>query len=833
MFGNYLTVAIRHLLQNRLYTFISMFGLAVGLAASILMLLFAQDELSYDKHWQNADRIYRITVTTTLPGKTGQSSTRLSGGIGEPLFEYLKEDIEYFTRFDHINPFFSIGDAIHNEYIRRTDKASADMFDFEVISGDIHKALSDNSGIALSETLARKYFGDEDPIGKVIGLTFLAANRDFQVRAVYRDLPDNTVLRLPALITINEADSPWRFGWLDDSFYLYVQLKPGADITRIEPQFNDFIDNMMPLPSDFGADVKPSELISLSAQPLTEIHLKSDVSGREMKPAGNMQSLAITLAITSLVLLIACINFTNLSTARSTQRAREVALRKVLGASRRQLIIQFIGESILLALLASFVGLVIAELVLPLLNNFSGKQLGLDYTDLSAAGVLVLLAIAVGILGGIYPAVVLSGYKPSAILKANQSSDSRQSVTFRNLLVVVQFTIAVVLMVVTVVIYGQTQYALNMDTGYERENKIVVQHTGRKGVREKRDLLKQRMLSLPEVASVTYSIVTPSSKKGYNSDFFVKHPDENAQQPMYAVGRNIIGYDFFRTFGIQLLAGRGYSPQYAMDGLPEWNKAVGNNGIVGSIVVNESLSKFLGYTQPQDAVGEIVKIPIGEIPGSVVFGDIEIIGVTPDVKFHSVRNMVRPEAYIFIRSKDAPLIDMTIHFTGSRKRATRQVENIWRELFPEIPFVQKHLNQLVEAEYEQEMRISTIMTTLAVLAVILACLGLFGLATFSAERRVKEIGIRKVLGANTSDIVRLLVWQFSKPVLLANLIAWPIALWTMSRWLQNYPYRLDDWLLLPICLVASLAALAIAWGTIIGNALRVAKAAPVKALRCE
>ncbi|TNE62428.1 MAG: ABC transporter permease [Alphaproteobacteria bacterium] len=830
MFQNYLSVAFRNLIKNKLYSAINIIGLAVGLMSCVLIMLFVRDEFSYDKFWKNADSIYRLHTTFAVPGREPFVTVVAQGPAKEALQRFFPNEIEATTRMNGMSPVVRRDDKTFQETIYWTDPETADMFDFDLIAGDMHQALADNSSIALSESMAEKYFGTDNAIGEVLTLTFYSITRDYRVAAVYRDLPHNTVIDLPAMVRIDEKDfeeQSWEFAqWFSVNSVLFYELKPGVNIDLVRNRLDDFANANIEIPSQLGRDIKASDFIKYSTLALPEIQLHP-AGGGEMKPTGDIKKVQIFIAIAGLILLIACINFMNLATAKSIQRAREVALRKVLGARRSQLIVQFLGESVLLALIGLVLGLVLVEATLPAFSEMLGKELAFNYADGMTGLILLGLVIAVGVMGGIYPALVLSGFLPARVLKANKSAETGGSAILRNVLVVTQFTISIALIIGTAVVYGQMFYATSMDPGFNKDNLLVVRGTSRSGASDKQEALREEILRLPGVTSVAYSGDRPASGNENNTSVTVPG-SENTESVL--LGVQTVDYDFFSTYQIQFLAGRNYNRDFATDGRPSAEGAKPGEILNGTIILNESALGRLGFGTPQEALGKAVRLGVGGEPGARIQADLQVIGVVPDTHFQSLRRMVRPEMYMMDTDNHN---NLSVRFSGDPARLVSAIEGVWKSMITNVPFSYEFVDEAMAEEFTQEQALAKLLTGFSVLAVAIACLGLYGLASYTAARRTKEIGIRKVLGASVLDIVRLLIWQFSKPVLLANIIAWPIAVWGMMSWLETFPYRLDTWVLGPLCIGAGVVALLIAWVTVGGNAAKVARSNPIKALRYE
>lgn len=831
MIQNYIQVALRNILTNKLYGAINIVGLAIGLAACVLIMLFVRDELSFDRFWAKADNIYRMHTMFTVPGRQPFVSTGVPGPTKAALETYFPEEIEHAARIAQMQPVVNFGDKVFYERVHWVDPELLDIFDLPVVAGDMKSALRNNSSLAVNQRFAEKYFGENDAIGQVITMTTYGLVRDYEIVAVFENMPHNTVLEFQAFTVIDEQDFVDQSGffeqWFSINTWLYFSLNEGSSIDHINDQITDFTDTVIVAPGAFADGTKPSDIITFSTMELTDLQLNAP-AGREMKPVGDQQIVWIFTAIAGLVLLIACINFTNLATAKSTQRSREVALRKVLGARRSQLVQQFVGESVLLSGIALLLAVVLVELLLPTYSAFLGRPLEFDYTGGFGLGLLVGLVAIVGGVAGFYPAIVLSGFRPARVLKANQSPESQGSSRLRAGLVVLQFAISIALIVATAVVYGQMVFTTTLDPGFKKENLLVIRNVSRQGVQDKQTLLKQQIEKLPGVVSLTYSDSVPGSSDENNSSVSVPG---NEELDDILIGRQAADYDFFSTYQIPIIAGRDYSRDFSGDGIPDFESATPGDVLEGTLIVNQSALKRLGFGSPDEAVGRLVEIRNGRPGGdNTVYAHLRLVGIVPDVHLQSLRSVIRPEMYYLVKDN---FRNLTVRYSGDPNAVIDRIETLWQEIAPTVPFSYSFVDEAMARQFVQEENLATMLGTFASLAILVACMGLYGLASFTAERRTREIGIRKVMGARVLDIVRLLIWQFSKPILIANLIAWPVAAWGMLAWLEAFPYRLDAWFLAPLCLLAGGLALAIAWITVGGNAARVARANPIKALRYE
>ncbi len=832
MLKNYITIAINNLLKNKLYSAINIIGLAIGLAACITIALYVLDQYSYDTQWKDSDRIYRVNYSKQLPGKAPERYSYAPLPAMPALEEYFGDKIEKSARTYAHAADIQKGNAKYRSSMWDVEPSYIEMFQFEVLAGSLEETLANKRNIALSEKFAKRHFGNQDPIGKVITSVGLGQKVDYKVTAVYR-IPGNTVLDdIPLLGLLDETTlHPSIRTW---SFYVsqtYFKLKKGAHIETLKPHIPALIDrnaDISGITPDPG--LKASDVISLDFQKLETAHLDSPWD--TLRASGNKAMVMAFAGISLLVLLIGCINFTILTTAKATQRAREVAMRKIAGAKRKQLILQFLGESTLIVFLSMLFSIAIVEIMLPVFGSIVGKSFSLNYTSPSTFLPLLALLLIVGISGGLYPAVVLSGFRPGDTLKANQSKETRGSISLRQALVIFQFSVSIILIIFTGVIYAQMEYSMNRDPGYNKDNMLVIN-----GLRydfkviSKIDVLKQELLNLSDISDVGVSNLQPSHQGsgGWDSDTpftLPGHPETTHQFRTY------IDDDYFKTYQMPIIAGRDFS----MDrDLPDpavmpavYSRNEASKSLERNAVINETAVREFGFAGPEDAVGKTLSRSDNDMNINYT-----IIGVVADNHLFSINAPPRGEVYL-LNHFDAYFINvMTIRFKGSPQKILKQVKSVWKDVTGNDEISTVFVDQLVAEEFEQEQTQERILVSFSILAILIACMGLFGSASFTVERRTKEIGLRKVMGAKVKNIVSLLLWQFSKPVLIANLIAWPIAVFAMQHWLEKFHYQLNPLLFIPICLVSGLIALVIAWFTVSGNTTRVAKSRPIKALRYE
>lgn len=820
---NYTTVAWRNIHNHKLYSAINILGLAIGLAACMLIALFVRDELGYDKFWSNADNIYRMHQTFLPSGRNIMEFSQSAG----PIIHALKKDfpqVEYASRIAGKKVTFQIANNYFEEEIGLVDANFIDIFDLETVSGNIDTALLDQSGIILNETTANKYFPSGNALDKTITLNLDVVEREFKVTAIIKDIPNNSTLISSALIPIVEEEwksQDWMFdSWYSVNSFLYFTVKPGTNIDDINNQMPGFIDRNFPIQ---GSGDLNSSFITLNSQNIKQLHLQAP-GNFEFNEKGSIISVITFSAVAILILIIASINFMNLSTARASGRAKEVSLRKVLGASRQKLVAQFIGESILLTLLAVLFSLVIVELAMPVYNEIIAKELSFDYAS-SDLLLVILMALIVGFLGGIYPAFILSGFRPAEVLKSNKSSNTDASANLRAGLVIFQFAISITLFVATAVVYGQMLYAKNIELGFNKDRMIVIGNMYRDAAHNKQTTLVNEYKRIPNVVSVTTSNDAPGIPTENNTG--LRTPDMDAEDTLL-IGNRMIGYDYFETYNIPLLAGRYYDIN-KNDQRADFDDIRNGNVRTNSLIINETAVSTFGFRNPQDAIGKTIYRDFGN-DGENLTMEYEIIGVVVDAHLDTLKKQIRPEMFDLIPQNAQYL---TVKYTGDPLTVINQLKEIWEQEIPSIPFDYNFATDNMDRQYEKEKGEMTMFATFSALAILIACLGLYGLASFTAERKIKEIGIRKVMGARVIDIVKLLVWQFSKPVMIANLIAWPMAFYAMSYWLENFVYRIENISILGFCALAGIGALVIAWVTVAGNSIRVARSNPIEALRYE
>ena len=814
MLKNYLRIAVRNLAKYKLISFINLFGLTVGLACCLLILSYILHETSYDRYNRKADRIWR--VTRSFNNKDGIVSLHL-GAVAPPFGPLLQNDfpdIQKVTRLLPINNTpMRYQDKIFNEKdLFFADKNFFGVFDVNLLQGNPQTALADPFSILLTETTARKYFGDADPINKVIRMN---NQFNFKVTGIFQPFPSAAHLHPEVLLSFNTLNDTAIYGeknlmtnFGNNAFYTYLLLPEHYPVHSLEAQFPAFIDRRMP---QDGAPpgIKAHQFTQLYLQPLTDIHLRSHLD-EEIEENGDASRVTIFGAIALFILLIACINYMNLSTARSALRAKEIGIRKVSGAVRQEIIFQFLSESILLSYIALLLAAALTWLTLPSLNSLAGLQLSVG----SLLRPIVLLPLLftpllVGILSGLYPALFLSSFQPSKVLKGLFKAGSG-SISFRKVLVVTQFAISIVLLISTAIVFQQLHFMQNTSLGFDKDHIVTLQYNG--GLDHTYESFRTTLLQDPHIRQATRSSRIPSGRLLDEQGASTESGD--SLRPVTADIKYLaVDHDFLSAYGIPIAAGRDFSRAYATD--------------TSSFLLNVAATRALGIRTPQEMIGK--NFSYGGTKG-------KIIGVMKDFNFESMHQAIVPIIMIMPTASQAGnnFNRISIKISGNKDNvsaAIAHLEKTWKSYLPEVPFEYTFLDEKFEQLYQSEERQGTLFTVFSGIAIFIACLGLLGLSAFSISQRLKEIGIRKVLGASTSGIIRLLSLDFLKLVALAALIAFPIAWYAMHNWLHDFAYRISiQWWIFGI---AGLLAAMVALATISFQALRAALANPIKSLRTE
>jgi ABC-type antimicrobial peptide transport system permease subunit len=794
MIKNYFKITIRVFFKHKGFSAINTFGLSIGMACAILILLWVQDELSFDGFHENKDKIYRLVH---------ESENLKSTSTPIPLSPYLPiqfPEIEYSTRYSNGIMKYSIkhGAKTLIENIGVVEPSFFKMFSFPLLKGSYETAFQHPYSLVISGQMAKKYFGSDEAIGKT--LQILAFDKknwlDFKVTAVMKDIPHNSHLQASCFLPFKAINKLiWWYPldeWDEWSCNTYLQLSKDASRLETENNINEYFKKRN------SANEKSTFRFKL--QPLSRIHLYSDYKG-DSALRGDIRYVYIFTIIAFLILLIACINFMNLSTARATLRSREVCLRKTVGATKGHLVKQFLGESLLYSMFSLILALILVGLASPVFNQLTGKQLSLHYTYVGTILSLLGIAVITSILAGSYPAFFLSSFRPIQVLQGAKDSISRRG-TFRKVLVVIQFSLSVIIIIGTVVLFNQLRFLKNKDIGFNKQNVICMPLNGALG--KKYAVLENEILQNPNVLGVTASsgLIT-SIRRGFTGmSLDGERIGENIRINYFQVNHN-----FLDLFKMKILKGRSFSEDLSTDK-------------DNSIIINQTLAKLL---EKESLVGKKARIPT--MPGYTP----QIIGIVDDFHFKSLHSQVKPLILSF-RTHQLGYMYVKFRANGLKSMAS-YLENIFKKHGLESSFEYHFLDQTINNLYFREQRMARIFRYFAYLAILISCLGLFGLVSFIAEKRTKEIGIRKVFGSSVTQITVLLSREFIKWVLIANIIAWPIAWYVMNQWLKNFAYRTNVgvWVLL----LAGALSIMIALLTVSYQAIRAATANPVEALRYE
>ncbi len=821
MLKNYLITALRNMLRHKLYSFINIGGLSLGLAACLMIFLFVENELSYDKLWADYERIYRLEGTFHSPGKPDTKSALSPGPLSDVYQRRFSDSIENGTRLVGTDIIVKVGTTRFIEEAWYTDPSFFEIFNLPIVAGDANRLFEGYDKIVITQSMAEKYFGSESAVGRVLDID--TGEQRLEVVAVVADIPENSHLTANFLMHFEEArytDIPWlSTWWVSSNVYTYFKFKQGASPAEVEEQIPEFMDANAVMSATFDPSIKASDILSLNFMPLTDIQLHS--SGKfQIKETGDIIVVYSFTGIALMILVIAVINFTNLSTARASLRAQEIALRKVVGATRQDIMMQFIGEAVLTVSVAFLVALVIVELALPWFNNFVAKLLSFDLlSDPQVQLGLVGLIAVVSLGAAAHPALKMSSFRPAKVLHSKNAATAG-SVKLRTILTMIQFTISIGLMVTTFVIYSQLDYTRNLNAGFDRDLKLEIHNFSYGPIRDLSNTMKQQIANLSGVRAVSYASRTIPLKGFWDSTSFVISDGRNDSIKVESVPASA---DFLQYLGAKLVAGRFFSEERQADFPQPIEGTDGDRTQSG--IINVTTARQMGFSDPADAVGAVLKIPD---PGDSFF-ITTVVGVVEDMHLRSLRDAMDNNVFV---ARDGPLSILNVSMApGPVSDTLASIQAIWDNHAPQVPFDHSFIDETYDTFYAADARRGEVFAYFSAFAILVSCLGLYGLASFTAERRVKEIGVRKVMGASVADIVKLLTFQFSKPVLLANLIAWPVAWFVTSDWLQGFQYRID---LNPLYfLAAGGAALLIACLTVAGHAYKTAQANPVLALKHE
>ncbi|HWI90137.1 MAG TPA: ABC transporter permease [Flavisolibacter sp.] len=809
MFKNYFKTAIRNLWRYKGFSFINILSLTIGIVGCLVIALFVWDEKQYDKFLPGAENIYRI-----YEQRNDNNAISYAACVPPAFADFLKHEypeVSNTTRILMSNDKFLIENGEKKGYEEKgliVDSNFFQIFPIKFLRGDANTALNDPNSLVISEDIAQRYFGNEDPVGRILKVN----KSDVTIRAVFAKLPEHFHLRFQYLMPMSAAGLPaermQRWTW--HQFYTYVKLKPGADVQQLQNKFQGHMKkDIFPTLTQVGSTFLPF------FQPLTDVHLKSSEFVYDNAVRGNETYVKALSIIALFVLVIACFNFINLATARSFRRAKEIGVRKVVGADRKQLIIQFIGETILLSVFSMLLATMATFIIVPWLNSFTDKAIHFNpFTNPLLALIIIAAGIGIGILAGIYPALILSGFQPIKVLKNMKMVGSGGASWIRHALVVVQFALSVLLIVSTIIVYKQTKYLNNKDLGFNKEQVVYFQ------VRDSLDsnpktleTFKSELRNNPNILAVTSGYGLPGDQ--YAGDGITLPTKEGEKE--YPSNVFIGDYDYAKTLGLRFIAGRDFSRQMSTDERE-------------AFIINETAVKEWGFGTAERAIGQPIYWKEWAPKDTMQpMKKGKVIGVVQDFHYKNLHEKVSASV-IQLYPQVVYKVAVKLKTAGIRNTLSF-INGKWSGFVPTYPLDYKFMDETYGQMYKSEEKLSELLWIFTIMAIFIGCMGLFALAAFSAEQRTKEIGIRKVLGANVFNIVGLLSRNFLILVLIASLISFPIAWWTMNNWLKDFPYRVNiSWWIFGIAIVA---ALLIAFITVSFQSIKAAITNPVKSLRTE
>lgn len=794
MFKNYFKIAFRNLWKHRVFSFINILGLTIGMTACFLIFLYVRFELSYDAFHSKADRIYRIVSDIKTPTETIHSPGP-SWAVG-PFIQHEFPEVEAAVRIAaEDNLLIRNGDIKYQETSAMwADSALFKMFDFKLLKGNPSTALKEPLSVVLSERAVKKYFGKKEALGE----TLLVTGEAFpaKVTGIMKDIPENSQVKGDVVLSMTTITKKFNQSldsqWGNYGAKAFVLLREGVHAKKLEQKLPAFLEKYN------GTEMKQMQMYpTLFLEPLKEVYLYSTRDGAQ---TGNMNNVYIFSIVGIFIIVIACINFVNLTTARSSERAKEVGIRKVAGAKKSELTRQFIGDSVLLCLIACVLSILLSMLLLPSFNTLAGKTVSEGiFSNAAYIALLFAAAVIIGILAGMYPALVLSSFRPVTVLKGRFATGAK-GIVLRKALVVVQFTISIALIIGTIIVYNQMQYMRSSDLGFSKDQMLVIDTQGDKA----KDALKQQVMSIPGIKSIS---LTGSVPGGGNPGAYSEIENTKGDLQIANLDLYFVDFNYIPQFKIKMVAGRAFDGNFKTD-------------TTQAMILNEAAVKMFGYTSPEQAIGKRFK----------QWGrEGKIIGVMRDFHFRSLQQPIKP---LSMRIEPGGCNLLAINIAGQNAiSAIKDIENKWKALIPSRPFTYYFLDEFFDRQYRAEERFGRLFLNFAVLAIIISCLGLLGLASYSTMQRTKEIGIRKVMGASVGNIVNLLSKDFLRLVLIAFVIAVPLAGYLMHKWLEDFAYRtgLSWW----VFILSGVLAVLIALATVSFQAIKAAIANPVKSLRTE
>ena len=817
MFKNYIKIAVRNLLKNKVYSLINIFGLAIGLATSLLILLYVLNEWNYDTFNERSESIFRVIQTMESENNVEKEASTpfLLGPVLEAEFpDLIQKTVRFYNLQETSHTFRNKqkGVSFSEENFYFVDSTFFSIFSANLVRGNPNEVLKNPGSLVITEELSEKYFGNEDPMGKTLNYKGVI---DLTVTGIMESWPNQSHMEIDLIASytsLNEmysSDQEYDQSWLWNPIWTYVLLKEGAEPSDLESQLPIITENYFYAYSGWPAD----ETVELSLQPLTDIHLHSNLDS-EMEVNSSVLYLYILLVVAGFILIIACINFMNLSTARSLERSREVGMRKVLGGYRKQLFYQFIGESFLICLIAITIGVILVFLSLPSFSEMVGKELSFNlFTHPATIPGLIVFTIFVGLFAGSYPAIYLSSFEPVQVLKGSVVQ-GKKSALFRKMLVTFQFTLSVVLIIGTAIIYKQIQFIQEKDLGFD-ESSIVLLPTKQNLVAWEFETFKEQVLSFSQIESITALSKIIGSEKQEHYHYVPEKFGESNDELNLALHTT---YDFVEAFDLKLIAGRSFSKDFPTDAKQ-------------AVLMNREMVSKLELNSPDEAIGEAFYF----FPTNEDRETKYVIGVLEDFNYTSLKKEIEPLTISLVDGV-IPFLGL-IEYTaieiapGNPSDALAHIEKIWKEVNPIDPFEYQFLDDRLTEIYQAEDTMSSLSLAFSMLCILIASLGLLGLASYSAQLKEKEIGIRKSLGASIPDIIKLLSKDFLVLIAIANCIAWPFTYYIAMNWLQNFPYRFDVYTNIPIIFIGSgIFIMIIALATISYHAVKAALVNPVDAI---
>jgi putative ABC transport system permease protein len=793
-------IALRNLWKHKVFSSINILGLAIGMSACFFIFMYVKFETSYDIFHSKADRIYRIVSDVKTPSETIQSGITIA-----PLAIYLKKDFPEVENAVRLSPGEFIVKKDNAKFLEErlvlADSTLFNVLDYTLLAGNKYDVLREPMSIVLSETTSKKYFGDSNPIGQKVLLTDASINAT--VTGVMKDLPGNSQIKADMFLSMSSYKQI--FGeelddneWTNHGFITYILLKSNTDVDAFTKKLPAFME------LHHGAQAKELQMFeTLVLEPLQDVYLKSKHTGytsAKLFVTGSEKNVYIFSVIALFILLIACINFINLTTARSVERAKEVGIRKVIGAERFELVRQFIGESVLISMIAFILSIVFCVLGLPLFNFLAGKEIiSSIFANPAYLLLLLLISLLAGILAGLYPSLVLSAYKPVSVLKGRFSTSSN-GLILRRSLVVFQFAISIILIVGTMIVYIQLNYLRNRDLGFNKEYEMVIKTYSDKN----KDAFRESLTSIPGVISTCYSSSVPGS---VYSSAFSEMQNKNGDIQKTNLNLYFVDFDFINHYNLKVIAGRSFSKDFPTDS-------------TDAMMINESAAASLGYDIPGEAVGRSFN----------QWGRKgKVIGVLKDFNYKSLQQKIEP-LVMRIEKRNFDLISIKVE-ANNLPATIKSISGHWNQVIPNKPFDFYFLDEFFNNQYQSESNFGRLFFYFAVLAIFISCLGLLGLSSYSTIQRKKEIGVRKIMGASIADIVKMLSSDFIKLVCIAFALGSPIAWFGMSKWLDDFAYRTD--LSVWIFALSGIIAITIAFFTISFQAIKAGVANPIKSIRTE